>query len=366
MSPPAPYGLPDDQPLPPHRRILHAVFSSRIAGSERYCADLANRQAGLGHEVHVAIASGSPLQQEFSPEVRIHPCGRFFRGFALRRLVKRIEPDICHGHLSAACKTLGRIRGRHQTVATLHVGYKPHQHDRLDGLICVNRAQATRLGDYAGMVRTIANWQTASPAIAQRGIREELGLAPDVFLVGAVGRLHASKGNDVLISAFRAVAPANATLVILGEGPQRAHLEKLRAGDPRIHLVGYRSAVRGCLQDLDLFVSPSREESFGLAIVEAMGTGVPIIATAAEGPAEFLRYQPAVLVPTGSVEALAAAIATAHERFCAGRLDRVNYDLRLFDPAARIENIMDFYGQVIDARTGLRVPQAAPEVAVAT
>lgn len=366
MSPPAPYGFPHDQTLPPHRRILHAVFTSRIAGSERYCADLANRQAALGHEVHVAFLSGSPLSQVLSPEVRVHPCGRFFRGFALRRLVKRIEPDICHGHLSAACKAFGRMRGHHQSVATLHVGYKPHQHARLDGLICVNRTQAGRLGDYPGLAHTIANWQTASPAIPQRGIREELGLAPGVFLVGAVGRLHASKGNDVLISAFRAVAPANAALVILGEGPQRAQLEKLRAGDPRIHLAGYRSAVQGCLQDLDLFVSPSREESFGLAIVEAMGAGVPIIATAAEGPAEFLRNQPAVLVPTDSVDALAVAIATAHKRFCAGRLNRVTYDLRLFDPAARIENIMDFYRQVLDARQGLRVPQVAPEVAIAT
>ena len=327
--------------------------------------DLANRQAALGHEVHVAGLRSSPLAQALAPEVTFHGFGRLFRGLFLRRFIARLEPDICHGHLSAACKALGRIRGHHESVATLHVGYKPHQHARLDGLICVNRAQAGRLASYPGIARTIANWMPAAPPIPSCGIREELGLAPDVFLVGAVGRLHASKGADVLVSAFRAAAPANAALVILGEGPQRAQLEKLRAGDPRIHFVGYRPVVYGCLRDLDLFVSPSREESFGLAIVEAMSTGVPIIATAAEGPAEILRDQPAVLVPPGSVAALAAAIESAHGQFSTGRLTRVAYDLSLFDPSSRIANIMDFYGQVIDARRRGRVPQAARAVASA-
>lgn len=337
-----------------------------MAGSERYCADLANRQAALGHEVHVACTRASPLRHALAPAIRVHNFGRFFRGLLLRRLMARLEPDVCHGHLSAACKALGGIRGQHQSVATLHVGYKPHQHARLDGLICVNRAQAERLAGFPGMARTIANWMPAAPQVLPPGIREELGLARGTFLVGAVGRLHESKGTDVLVSAFRAAAPTDAALVVLGEGPQRAHLEKLRGGDPRIHFVGYRPVVHGCLRDLDLFVSPSREESFGLAIVEAMGTGVPIIATTAEGPAEYLSDQPVALVPPGSVAALAAAITVAHEQFRAGRLSRVTYDLSLFNPAARIGNIMDFYGHVIEAKQ--KQPVAAPvrEAAIAT
>ncbi len=318
--------------------------------------DLANRQAALGHDVHVVGTDpDSALCRALDSRVQFHGIGRLFRGWRLRRLIARLQPDVCHGHLSAACKAIGRSRGAHRTVATLHVGYKPHQHGRLDGVICVNHAQAGRIADYAGMVRTIGNWQPDMPRAQTRSIREELGLNPDTFVVGAVGRLHASKGNDVLIQAFRASAPANAALVILGDGPQRKQLEQLRAGDDRIYFLGYRPVVHGCLQDLDLFVSPSREESFGLAIVEAMGHGVPIIATAAEGPAEFLRDQPAVLVPTNSVDALAQAIAQAHAQFCAGRLSRVSYDLSLFDPSARVANIMDFYGQLRRHR-----PQAAP------
>jgi glycosyltransferase involved in cell wall biosynthesis len=346
-------------------RILHVVFSSRIAGSERYCVDLANRQAAAGHEVHVAGMDSSPLRQALSPEVIFHGFNWFLRGFLLHRLVDRLSPDICHGHLSAACKALGRTAGRHATVATLHVGFKAHQHGRLDGLICVNRAQSSRLSGYAGLARVIPNWLPLANASDAPSLRSELGLDVDTFLVGAVGRLHPSKGMDVLIEAFQSSAPARAALVILGEGPQRPELEQLRKGDPRIHFLGYRPDVQPCLRDFDLFVSPSREESFGLAIIEAMRAGLPIISTAAEGPAEILCDQPVSLVPPGSKHEMAGAIAASYGRFCTDGLPKIEYDLSLFDPAARLANITDFYGHVIDARQLSRA-KVADAVAAAT
>jgi glycosyltransferase involved in cell wall biosynthesis len=237
------------------------------------------------------------------------------------------------------------------TVATLHVGYKPHQHARLGGVICVNHAQTKRLEGYPGLARVIPNWMPAAEAPRTgSGLRETLGLAANRFVVGAVGRLHPSKGMDILITAFRSCALDDARLVILGEGPQRRELEKLSAGDARIHLPGFRADVHSCLREIDLFVCPSREESFGLAIIEAMGAQRPVIATATEGPAEFMRDQPAVLVPPGSPAALADAIRTAYSQFQRGELAPANYDLTAFDPAPRIDSIIGFYHQVAAAR----------------
>ena len=96
-----------------------------------------------------------------------------------------------------------------------------------------------------------------------------------------------------------------------------------------------------------------------------MSAGLPVIATAAEGPAEFLRDQPAILVPLGSSDALASAITSAYARFHNDGLPRISYDLSLFDPAARLANITDFYGHVIDARLLSRAKVAEP-VAIAT
>lgn len=352
-----------------HRlRILHVVFSSRIAGSERYCIDLANRQAALGHEVHVAGMTGTPIASALDPGVTFHGFrSRLFRGLMLRRLVQALQADVCHGHLSAACKSLGSMTGAHCSVATLHVGYKPHQHARLDGLICVNRRQNARLAGYRGQVRTIPNWLPAAPANARAGdLRAELGLAPGILLIGAVGRLHESKGMDVLIEAFRRGIAGPAALVIFGEGPQRPDLERLRGGDPRIFLPGFRAVGPGLLAQLDLFVSPSREESFGLAILEAMQAGLPTIATAAEGPSEFLLDQPVEMVPPGSAPALTEALSEAYTRYMlAGALPRVHYDLSAFEPMARVASIDEFYASVMAARSAGGVASASA-VAVAT
>ncbi len=332
--------------------ILHALFSPRIAGAERYCVELANQQAALGHRVHVAGQSGSPMQSALASNVTFHPLASpLFRGYRIARLIDRLNVDVCHAHLSPACKAVSRAATSVTSVATLHVGYKSHQHARFHGVICVNRAQATRLGGYQGTARVIPNWlpgnvsQPPNLARPAGNLRAELRLDPTQLLIGAVGRLHPSKGVDVLISAFKAVAPNDAALVIVGEGPQRAALERLVGGDTRIHFTGYRPDVPRLLHDLDLFVSPSREESFGLAILEAMRTGLPIISSATEGPREVFAGQPIEWVTPASVPEMAVVLKRTLSSLGRQRDLRVAYDLSHFDAARAVTTVMDFYLQ---------------------
>ncbi len=340
-------------------KILHVLFSSRVAGSERYCADLANGQAALGHEVHVAGRSGSPIAGLLSKEVVFHGFAiPFLRGLRLRRLVDRTGIEIAHGHLSHGCKALAAAPDNVARIATLHVGYKARQHACLDGVICVNTAQSTRLGTFDGKSTLISNWLPDVKSAESFDLRTQLNLPRETRLVGSVGRLHLSKGYDVLVSAFRQSAPGNVALVIVGDGPHRAALEKLAKGDSRIHLLGHCNNVPGFLRNLDLFVSPSREESAGLAILEAMHEGLPIIATAAEGPSEYLREHPVTLVVPGSVEGLAEALADVLREQPVVRLSRVGYDLAPFSRSAGIANVLDFYSRV---SRGAAV-QAAPDI----
>lgn len=328
-------------------RILHVVFSPRIAGSERYCIDLANEQAALGHEVHVAGNHGSPIAGLLAEGIVFHGFRTpFLRGLKLRRLVSHNGIEICHAHLSPACKAAATLPKSVTRIATLHVGFKARQHSRLDGVICVNSAQLTRLGDYSGRSRLISNWLPDVKDGDGFDLRSELELPRETRLIGAVGRLHPSKGYDVLVSAFLRSAPGDAALVIIGEGPHRAALEKLAAGDRRIHLIGHRDNVSGFLRNLDHFVSPSREESFGLAILEAMQEGLPIIATATEGPSEYLRSHPVTLVAPGSIDQLSSALATALEGDRNDRTRRMKYDLSSFSRSTGVANVMDFYSQV--------------------
>jgi glycosyltransferase involved in cell wall biosynthesis len=361
----------------PPLRILHAVFTSQLAGSERYCIDLANAQAELGHEVHVAGHVGSAMARELSDDVIFHGGGKplwpaqplrrlalsLGRRRFLQRTVAQLAPDVCHGHLSSACRTLGLLPTRMRSVATLHVGYKPREHARLAGLICVNSTQAHALDGFVGHVRVVPNWlPRRSPSAADADLRAELGLSRGAFVIGSIGRLHQNKGLDVLVRAFRSAAPAHAALLIAGDGPMRAELAALAGGDPRIHLLGYRDDTASCLAALDLYVAPSREESFGLAILEAMAAGLPVIATDVDGPGEYLRDHPATLIAPDSVEALAHALATA---YAAGARSRspIRYDLSRFNRTHRVEEVTAFYIGLPAVRRSLRPIQLPHPIA---
>ncbi len=330
--------------------IVHAVFSSRLAGGERHCVDLAQAQAAMGHRVHLVGPSSSAVRAAVGSTVQYHPIGLpLARGLRLRSIAREVDADVCHGHLGPACKAVAHVTSAAR-IATLHVGYKEHQHGRMDGLICVNNVQLGRLGPYRGDARVIYNWAPQRDARDLGDLRAELGLLPHQLLVGSLGRLNKAKGMDLLIAAFRAAAPRDAVLAILGEGEELATLRRLAAGDARIRLLGYRTDVNAALQAMDLFVSPSREEAFPLAILEAMRAGLPLIATATQGPLEMLANQPARIVPIGDVpalgDAIAASLATLRQVPRPLR-ERVAYDVSAFDRTAAVERVIAFYREVI-------------------
>lgn len=338
--------------------LVHVVFSSRIAGGERHCIDLANAQSALGHRVHVIGSAGSAVAGALAPGVQFHGLKLpLLRGWRVAALARRLGADVCHGHLGPACKAVAHARAATR-VGTLHVGYKAHHHAQLDGLICVNRAQYDALPPSDVLASVIYNWapeRDAAAAACRTDLRAELGLVPGQLLIGSVGRLHPSKGMDLLIAAFKAHAPADAVLAILGEGPDLASLQQLAAGDARIRLLGFRSDVDQALKSFDLFVSPSREEAFPLAILEAMRAGRPVLSTATQGPLEMLNGQPARLVPVGDADALGHALAEelARLRALAPTERSVRYATGAYDRANAVGRTLAFYREVIDHQAAL-------------
>lgn len=330
--------------------VVHVVFSSRIAGGERHCIDLANAQAALGHRVHVIGSAGSAVAGALAKGVRFHGLKLpLLRGWRVAALVRRLQADVCHGHLGPACKAAAQARSATR-IGTLHVGYKAHHHARMDGLVCVNRAQHEGLPAGGAPARVIYNWaperETASRAC---DLRAELGLAPGQLLVGSVGRLDRAKGMDLLIQGFKAHAPADAVLAILGEGAEEAPLRALAAGDARIRLLGYRADVDAALKSFDLFVSASRQEAFPLAILEAMRAGRPVLSTATQGPLEMLAGQPARLVPVGDADVLGRAIAeeVARLRALPAEARSVTYATAAYDRSQAVARTVAFYRDVM-------------------
>jgi len=187
-------------------------------------------------------------------------------------------------------------------------------------------------------------------AWSRAALERAFALAPGTAVIGTVARLHPVKGLDTLIDALALVAkdPAAPPFVqlFLGDGPERAALVERarRAGlDDRMRWLGYRPDARAIVGALDLFVLPSRAEGFGLAALEAMAAGIPVVATAAGNlPALLDGGRLGRLVPVDDAPALAAAIAQGLAGTTADR-ERAQ--------AARERYLKDYSGQAMARRT---------------
>ena len=154
--------------------------------------------------------------------------------------------------------------------------------------------------------------------------RLALGIAPGAFVFGTVGRLSPNKGQRFLIDAFASLATRlpDSQLAVLGGGRLEPELKRLaarRAVASRVHLLGHVPEAHRYLRALDVFVLPSLEESFGMAVLEAMAARLPIIATRSGGTAEVLG-ETGELIPSANAPALASAMERIHRMPAKDRL----------------------------------------------
>jgi glycosyltransferase involved in cell wall biosynthesis len=129
-------------------------------------------------------------------------------------------------------------------------------------------------------------------AAAQPLSRQSIRVAADVPLLVCVGRLDEQKGIAWLLESLREVVKLhpNCELLLVGDGPDRRKLTELaeKLGLPRIHFLGFRSDVPQILAASDLLVLPSRWEGMPNVVLEAMASGLAIVATDVEGVREAL------------------------------------------------------------------------------
>ncbi|NOZ76304.1 MAG: glycosyltransferase family 4 protein [Euryarchaeota archaeon] len=128
------------------------------------------------------------------------------------------------------------------------------------------------------------------------------------YTVTFVGALVRQKGADVLLEAFREVRARvpDARLQVVGDGPERARLEGMEVEG--VEFLGYVDSVDEVYQGTDLLVQPSREEGFGLVILEAMARGIPVVASRVGGIPEVVGPDYGGLVPAGDPASLAEAV----------------------------------------------------------
>ncbi len=330
-------------------KIVHLLLTHSFAGTERHAIELANAQAREPqHEVtmilHRRAAEDRPnaLAHRLDARVKQVLVGGWgpWAVWAARRAVRRLQPEVAHAHLSLACRALHGLQGLCLRVATLHIHYKPQQHRDLDALIAIAPWQLPAVPE-AQRAHTVQidNWTDARPmdTAARERLRAELGLKPEDFLIGALGRAEHSKGLDLLIQAYLAAKPAGARLAIVGGGRDWARLRKL--APPEVIMPGFVERPQDWFAAFDAFVSAARSEPFGLVFLEAMSAGLPVLASASQGGEHFAALIERPLVAREDVAALAGAL----QRLAAERPMRRRYDLQAFDRDARVAEVEAFY-----------------------
>jgi glycosyltransferase involved in cell wall biosynthesis len=148
--------------------------------------------------------------------------------------------------------------------------------------------------------------------------RDDVGIPDDRLVVGAVGRLDTWKGIEVLLDAVPMLDGHSKDVLVVVAGPAVRGKERYataleeRARRLGVGWLGPVDDVPSLMADLDVFVMPSTEpEPFGIVMVEALASGVPVVATAAGGPLEILgdaSLEVGRLVPIGDAPALAQAV----------------------------------------------------------
>jgi glycosyltransferase involved in cell wall biosynthesis len=185
-------------------------------------------------------------------------------------------------------------------------------------------ATARRLGLSRGPAHAIGNGADPSrffPAPngdpAREALRAGLGLAPGRAAILVVGRLVAEKGYPELLAA---IADVDADLWVVGDRLDSDHAGSIDASiravesDPvraaRVRFLGYRADVPALMRAADMFVLPSHREGMPRSIIEAMLTGLPVVATDIRGSREeVVPEETGLLVPVNDSAALAAALS---------------------------------------------------------
>jgi alpha-1,6-mannosyltransferase len=195
-------------------------------------------------------------------------------------------------------------------------------------------------------------------------LRRKLGVADDAPLLIYVGRLDSEKKPDVVVDAFRRLpAELGARLVLIGEGPQREQIAAL--GDPRIVAPGYlkdRAELAKWLASSDIYVSAMADETFGVSIVEAQASGLPVVGVAAGAMIDRVTDRIGRLGPVGDSKAMARNILAVWNEDRAIMRDEACKEARLFSWDRSMDAL---FGRVYPAALARSAERPLPAAAVA-
>ena len=325
---------------------MFVIHSLHCGGSERATTGLANFWAAAGKEV--SILTNSECETDFySVDQRVKRItltgdlqnvpsssgivANIKRAVALRKIIKKVKPDICIGMMthSAVLVAISRLglTGKYIGSERVHPPKSPlgvyweflrsHAYKYLDCMVVLSKPTAEWMAKNtnAKNIEVIPNAVQWPLPLSTPVVEPSAKLKSERKIILSVGRFHHQKGFDLLLDAFGGIADEfpDWDLCILGDGPLLEQFQKQKHQLRIKNQIFYPGRV-GNLTDwytrADIFVLPSRFEGFPNALVEAMSYGLPVVsADCLTGPADLIHDDiNGVLVAPEDVEALQAGL----------------------------------------------------------
>ena len=331
--------------------VAHIIYSLATGGLENGLVNIINRSpVGKYRHVIICLTTADEFAQRISAEdvqvVELHMReGHDFHAYRrLRKVLKTLRPDIIHSRNMAALES--QLCGLGLAAVKRVHGEHGREVNDLDGnnwkYLLVRKFMRLFIHRYVAVSKDLASWLVLKVGVQSQYVRQiyngvdhslfapqnvkPLALLParwqelgGILVVGTVGRLTPVKDQQLLLQAVAHLRDENPDLcswvrvVIVGDGPLYAGLsrkiEELMLQDV-VWLTGDRDDVPSPLQVMDVFVLPSLGEGISNTVLEAMASGLPVIATAVGGNVELVEEGfNGSLVPVGDIQALSSALA---------------------------------------------------------
>lgn len=355
--------------------ILHVDPEKNWGGGEAQVFGLLAYLSARGHRNDLLADPNGRLYTNCRKlDVRLRPLSvrndiDFIAAAALRRLIHSESFDIVHFHTKRAHALslwLRRKRTLPKYVATRRMDY-PERHGwytrvlynhKLDGVVAISRVIVELLAQAGVNPKKIRHIPSGIDLARFKLDDSDKLTFREPVVIGSVAVLEARKGHEFLLEAAALLKAdgANLSYRIAGAGPLRQQLELQAAHlglQEEVQFLGFVDNISKFLADIDIFVMPSLYEGLGVAVLEAMAAGKPVIASRVGGLTESVADGvTGILVPPANATALAQAIAKlVHARLLVRQMghqgrERIERHFTLEQMAAANET---YYYELLDA-----------------
>ena len=294
-------------------RVVHVLQSFGTGGMEKGVATLVRNASSIFEHIIICLTQSGEMARLLPHGTKIielhKPKGnsiQFLRHFA--KTLRKLNPDVVHTRNWAGTDGIiaDRFAGVRSVVHSEHGFGSDNPAGKVARRIYLHRCLSPWVREYICVSKPLKRWLQQQVKIRKpvtqiyngvdteiyhpgQGIqaRQKLGISSTAFVVGIVASLYPIKDHKTLIRSFNAVrqqAPMS-VLLIIGDGKERSRLEAL-AG-PGVFFLGNRNDVPMLMRTLDVFVLSSVNEGISNTILEAMATGLPVVASNVGGNPEL-------------------------------------------------------------------------------